>query len=41
MFDHPSYPGGFIMFGISAVGDLLVGLYPVVDLLGASLGALL
>lgn len=29
------------MLGVSAIGDLLVGLYPVVDLLGASVGALL
>lgn len=29
------------MLGVSALGDFLVGLYPVVDLLGASIGALL
>ena len=29
------------MLGVSAIGDFLVGLYPVVDLLGASVGALL
>lgn len=29
------------MLGVSAIGDFLIGLYPVVDFLGASVGALL